>query len=376
MKKIDGAIVTITANNNYGNIMQRWALQRFLEINGYNFVSYYFYGYYWRKYLLWQSWVFAIPRYVVLSFLNKKNLFVCSSIYNYHKLSMFCKKRINQEPFIPFFYKKYAKYIIGSDQNFNISTIGKEFFAKWSIFLLSFVNWPSLKISYASSFGKNSFTKKDRNIWSKRAKKLMQRFDSVSVREPSASEFTKRFWDIDSISVLDPTLLLDVQEYNNLIERSIFKLTPQPDLFFYLLREREDSKKYTFMKELAKKMNYSYDGTTAQEWKQMMPVEQWLYGLANSKLVITNSFHGTIFAIINHTDFLTLAATATNGGAVRYQDLLEKIGLSSRIVYEDDFETFRYDNLPKIDWDMVDKKIKKLRKESSEWLLRKISEDD
>lgn len=370
--KIDGAIVTITANNNYGNIMQRWALQKFLRKNNYNFVSYYFYGYYWRKYLLWQSWLLAVPRYIVLSILNKKHLFVCSSLYNYRNLSLFCKKRINQEWFTPVFRKKYNKYIIGSDQNFNISTIGKEFFVKWKVFLLSFVKWPALKVSYASSFGKNNFTKKDRKIQSNEAKELMRQFHAVAVREPSATELTKRFWGVESVSVVDPTLLLDVDDYQELLDNPTVALRPVTDMFFYLLRERKDSKKYLFMKELAQKIGYSYSGTTAQEWQQMMAVEQWLKGFSDSKLVITNSFHGTIFAIINHTDFLTLAATSANGGAVRYKDLLERLGLADRLVSEDQFTDFDYSKLPPIDWTNVDQKLKAMKKQSADWLLEKL----
>src|SRR5690606_34161155 len=38
--KADGAILTIPGYHNYGNVVQRYALQTFLKKNGYNFISY------------------------------------------------------------------------------------------------------------------------------------------------------------------------------------------------------------------------------------------------------------------------------------------------------------------------------------------------
>lgn len=371
-QRYDGAIVTITANNNYGNIMQRWALQTFLKQHGYNFTSYFFYGYYWRKYLFWQSWLVAVPRYIVLRLLGKSHLYVNAPMYNYRHLTAFCRRRINQTAYVPLLHRRYKTYIIGSDQNFNISTIGREFFASWRAFLLGFVAWPARRISYASSFGKSVFTKKDKCIYSNEARHLMQRFDAVAVREPSAVQLARDFWGVDAVAVVDPTLLLQKADYDALIAQPVRPLRATKPLFYYLLRERKDSKKYRFMQSVAERMGVDYEGTTGQGWDQLPPVEQWLRGFADAELVVTNSFHGTIFSIINHTDFITLCATTASGGSVRYADLLRTLGLEDRLIREDQFDQFDVTRLRPIDWKRVDTRLSLLRQESGRWLLSQL----
>ncbi|MDR3297891.1 MAG: polysaccharide pyruvyl transferase family protein [Candidatus Nomurabacteria bacterium] len=374
--QIDGAIVTTTTNNNYGNVIQRWALQKFLQNNGYNFISYYFYGYYPRQYMIRQSWILAPLRFFILTLKGKrKNYIKSSSLYNYSKMSKFCNKRINQRLFLPPLNKKYQTYIVGSDQVFHYGVIRNEFFCSWTNFLLSFVKWPAKRITYAPSFGKDVILEPDNPLAQTTAKKLMQKFNSVSIREQSGITIAKKIWGIDAKEVVDPTILLSADSYRELIDNPTFKLHEVKPVFFYILRDTPDCAMQKFTQKIAKDLGKKSDGIAGYSSQDLPAVEQWLKGFADAELAVTDGFHGTVFSILNHTDFITICSNGskTSGSATRYKNLLSKLGLSERLVYESSFKDFDVRGLPKINWAIVDKKLDRLRKESANWLLSQLA---
>jgi hypothetical protein len=90
----------------------------------------------------------------------------------------------------------------------------------------------------------------------------------------------------------------------------------------------------------------------------------------NSKGIVSQSFHGISFAILLHTPFIYIKPSGINKGrAVRVMDILERMGLSERIICE---EVGAYDIMNKmkepIDWDEVDRKRNIFVNESKQWL--------
>lgn len=369
-KNKTGAIVTTTTNNNYGNLAQRYALQKFLKNNGYNFVSYYFYGFYWRVFFIRLSIFTYIPRNIVAKFF-KQNPQGSSGVYNYRQLSMFANKRINQELFLPFVYKKYKVYIIGSDQNLG-TPIKDEFFTPWQNFLLKFVKWDARRISYASSFGKSKLDKKTEFIQSDDAKDLMEKFDAIGIREKSGVELAEKIWGLKARQVVDPALLLEKDDYSLLIDSPTAKLSKTKPVFYYLLRVKKDSPLFEFTQKIARDLNLEVEGSLTYDTKKLMPMEQWLQGYRDARFVVTNSFHGVVFSLINNTDFVVLCRRKDENGAVRFQDILNRVGLSDRIVFDDQFKMFTVNNLRPIDWDTVNKKVNALRVDSAQWLLGQL----
>lgn len=367
-----GAIVTTTTNNNYGNIAQRYALQKFLEKEGYNFVSYYFYGFYWRVFFVKLSVFTYLPRTIIAKLFNK-NPQSSNGVYNYHKLSTFCNKRIKQELFLPFWHKKYRIYIIGSDQNLG-TPIRQEFFTSWQNFLLKFVTWDAKRISYASSFGRGKLCGASEFIKGETAKKLMQKFDAVGMREKTGVEIAKQIWGIEAYQVVDPTLLLERRDYSELIDNPIVKLHYTKPLFYYLLRTKKDSNLYKFTCKIAKDLNLDIDGSLSHGNKKLMPMEQWLKGFRDADFVVTNSFHGVIFSLVNNTNFIVLCRRKDENGAVRFLDILDRVGLSDRVVFDDEFDSFNINGLSSVDWKCINKKLDKLRQDSTKWLLDNIRE--
>lgn len=375
VNKIDGAIVCITTNNNYGNVIQRFALQRFLQNNGYGFISYYFYGYYIRQYLIRQTIIFAPIRILLYTILGKKRyLRKSSSLYNYRRLSDFCRKRIKQELFIPHFVKKYKTYIVGSDQVFNYGVISKEFFVSWKNFFLSFVKWDSKRIVYAASFGNERLAPKDIKITKEENKKRVQKFNAISVRENSGVAISRDIWGVKVREVIDPTLLLSNNDYLELINHSLYGLYKVKPLFYYILRDDAGGTLLNFARLISRQLDKKIDGINTSRSRELPAVEQWLKGFIDAEFVVTDSFHGVVFSIINHKEFVVFCFTKFRnvGGYVRYQNLLDKLGIVDRVIYEDDFNNFDVKNLKPIDWLSVDRKLNKLRESSASWLLSQL----
>ena len=101
--------------------------------------------------------------------------------------------------------------------------------------------------------------------------------------------------------------------------------------------------------------------------------KEWVSSIASSKFVITNSFHGTVFAIIYHKDFLVITRNSMNN---RIHDLLNMLGINGRIFNPNDLKKLNsLDDLPKIDYDDVDNRLKKFRNESENYLIKVLKID-
>jgi hypothetical protein len=85
---------------------------------------------------------------------------------------------------------------------------------------------------------------------------------------------------------------------------------------------------------------------------------------------VTDSFHGTIFAIINNTPFVTIGNEER--GLTRFESLMKELGLMDRLVYEKDIEDFDYSSLTPINWSEVNAKLLALKKRSADWLLAQL----
>ena len=101
-------------------------------------------------------------------------------------------------------------------------------------------------------------------------------------------------------------------------------------------------------------------------------VSQWLTYLKDAELVITDSFHCTVFSIIFHKKFVVVANPER--GVVRLETLLSKVGLEDRF-FTDIKDVMKSGILNKeIDYDEVEKKLAVHRKYSMDF-LKKALED-
>ena len=93
-------------------------------------------------------------------------------------------------------------------------------------------------------------------------------------------------------------------------------------------------------------------------------IEEWLALFRDASFVITNSFHGTVFSIINNKSFYTIVNRYR--GADRFVSILSRFNLKDHLLYD-----IKY--LPKdivaIDWTAVNR-LKKEWKDAGVLFLK------
>jgi hypothetical protein len=224
--------------------------------------------------------------------------------------------------------ERYENYITGSD-----IVWGKEFSKLNSAYFLNFVPEGKKRISYAASMilREDGHSEDDRLYAT-----YIPRFDEISVRETSSVNFIQQFTQKKVTDVLDPTLLLEKNDYEELAKESCF-LSNKPYLLAYFLTHEPAVVDYTNL--LAKKLglkviHYFADYPSRifdsdAECFAFAGPQEFLGYVKNAACVFTNSFHGTCFSFIFEKPFYTY--TAKRGAMLsRVQDLTRRLSLQDR----------------------------------------------
>ena len=192
------------------------------------------------------------------------------------------------------------------------------------------------KIAYAPSFGKDWIPKENIDT----IKDFLSAFNAISVREKSSVEMLKNIGINNVEHVCDPTLLLSKKEWENIEQKIYIK---DKYIFVYLLGKNKEQREK--IKELAKKLNlmiidiphangefnkvdegfgdYSIDNCSPEEWI-------WL--IHNAEYIITDSFHGVVFSTIFNKKFFVLKRYYTENINNRMLDYLNTIGESDKMI--------------------------------------------
>lgn len=267
--------------------------------------------------------------------------------------------------------EKYDGYIVGSDQVWNVSF---SFFD--TSYLLDFANEDKLKISYAASVGLDpAHPRMRKSIFEKH----IPRFDYISVREKTHESFIAQFTDKKVETVLDPTLLLTAKDYDCLIE-DVNKNEENFLFFYYLKHDSTTPLACSFVNMLSRKYNlkiiHFYVEMPEQTFKNenrsfyFEGPKDFIWYIKHAKIVVTNSFHGTVFSILYHKPFYTYIVKSMQA---RVLDLLGDLGLENRLIRghkplnEVDYE---------INYENVDILLEKKRRESLRFLRKAVGVDD
>lgn len=243
-------------------------------------------------------------------------------------------------------------YIAGSDQIWNtLFHNGKD-----GAFYLEFVPKGAKKASYAASFATEEIVPG----WEMQVKCWLKNLDKISVREKSSIALLKKLG-IEGCAVLDPAFLLIEDQWKQLI-----KCTEAPEgVFVYDFDHNEFMKKISILAK--EKTNSSiisfFPVEYADENLQYPGPLEFLQTIYNSKIVISNSFHATVFSLIFHKEFFVVKRNENIN--LRMMDLLKLVGLEDRMVStEKEFELVK-----PIDWGKVDYVLKEERDKSIEYLM-------
>lgn len=360
--------------DNYGQILQSFALQRYLnEQQGVHaeIIRYYEAKIPRRyKFLNWVKKMFlCIP--VVNKFLPQKwrieyerHFSSFKSMWiNYSSHVSYGKKELNK------FSSKYDILITGSDQVWSMLLNN----ANNSVYFLDFGNKYQRRISYAASFGMKDYPISLKS----KLRHCLSKLDAVTVRELDGITICKSCGKKADLA-LDPTFLLDRKVYLTLGK------SKQTVSFAYLYVLNVANKDDIYWDVLLKYIKTPrIIGTTASGYSttqlkvdgveyENSTIEQWLYNIANANIVITTSFHGVVFSIIFHKEFIFIPLQGGYSQSNnRVFDLLNNLGIENRIV--SDKKSVEKMILNHIDYDKVEKKLEPLRKFSKSYLKTQLS---
>lgn len=264
--------------------------------------------------------------------------------------------------------EQYHAIIVGSDQ------VWRPKYSDVFSYFLGFLDPKSKtkRISYAASFGVDNweFSSDQAQL----ARDLISRFSAVAVREDSGVEICKKHLGVDAIHVLDPTLLLTQDEYNNLIDIEKKSIKNEDYLLVYLLDITPD--KTYMIEQLCFKYklkpiyvnNFETEKAYMSAKKRIVPpLENWLFAYCNSKFVLTDSFHGTVFSIIFNIPFITLGNK--DRGLSRFSSLLKIFNLESRLILSKEEINLSHEE---INWQLINTELEVQREKSLNFLKLNI----
>lgn len=366
MKKI--AIITMLGNN-YGACLQAYALQRFLEINGFFVEQIDFYPENSTSNKKKISKVLSIGITGFLdTILTRKYNKIRSIKFNYFRKEYL---RINEYKYhkedITLSNDKYSIFICGSDMIWS-----EEFLKDWYFYYLGFV-CDNKRIAYAPSFGSGLISKNNMDL----CENYLKKFDYLSCREQSGCEFISKNFDLKAINACDPTLLLPSSEWDHLIESNSYSNINKEFVLAYLFG-RENKKRKQLYKRIKRKYDLSFIPFAREQFKDNqnnLSVSSFLYLFKNANFIITNTFHGLVFSLIFKKPFVVLKREEDRWGKYsdRITSLLKKLDLEYRYLFPEEVDI---NLLMDIDYLKINKILDKFRQESICYLLSAVGDED
>ena len=232
-------------------------------------------------------------------------------------------------------------------------------------------------MSYATSFGVSSIPEKYEEIYGK----FLKRIDCLSVRETSGVSLIKKLSNKNAKLVCDPTLLLTKKEWMDIQKKD--RLIKDKYIFCYFLGKNLEHRK--FVERLKSHTGYKIVSINhcdeyvkySDKFADIVPYDvgpgEFINYIRNAEYVCTDSFHGTVFSLINNVDFFTFrrfnskSKMSTN---TRIDSLLEVVDMKDRLIYGSE-DVSKLIN-KKIDFKKANEKLERFRNESKNWLISSI----
>lgn len=235
------------------------------------------------------------------------------------------------------------------------------------------------RVAYAASFGVDNW--EFSAAQTKSCGQLAKKFDAVSVREFSGVSLCKNHLEIDAMQVIDPTLLVSANEYRQLVGKY-----ETPDfsgkLVTYVLDKSPDKKEMVSKATEALSLEtvsvmpshfFREVGKNRVNDCIVPPVTHWIKGFMDAQFVITDSFHGTVFAIIFNKPFI--AVGNIKRGIARFHALLEMFGLEERLVADNKTDLTELLNKP-IDFEKANLILEEKKREALAFLSNALGNNE
>lgn len=325
---------------NYGSFLQAYGLKKLIESLGHEVV---FVDYKPGKTITYNNNKYAyyksLARNSVMKIAEKMIDFLIFASEE-QKYSLTFKKKYNTE-YLPILgITKKKKYnsnvevlVIGSDEVFNCLQTNPE--VGFSKELFGYNNNANKVITYAASFGNTTIEGLAKYKKKEIVASLLRKINSISVRDKNSYEIVKKLSDVLPSENLDPVLIYDFSSEVKEID------SKEKYLIVYAYRNRINTEEKKAIRSFANKHGFKvYAIGGYQDFCdrniQGTPFEVLGY-IRSAEYVITDTFHGTIFSIINNRNFITFIRKGhglTYGNYEKLMDLLERLKLTERILYK------------------------------------------
>ena len=264
--------------------------------------------------------------------------------------------------------EKFTDVLVGSDQLWLPSGNGTNFYN------LMFAPRACNRIAYAASFGVSSIPAHQR----KETREYLNRIRYISLREESGKRIVKELTGRDVPVILDPTMVITRKQWDEAVPDQA--VTDGEYLFCYFLgnnpSHREEAS--ALAKSLGLKIvtlrhldeYIASDEKFGDEAPYDVGPEEFVNLIRNAKYVCTDSFHGSVFSILYHKQFISFNryGDGKNSRNSRLDTLFGNIGIDRR--FHGDLKS---EILRKIDYDAVDSKLEVLRTRSDRFIREALS---
>ncbi len=216
-------------------------------------------------------------------------------------------------------------YVTGSDQVWG--KIGAEEIDP--AYFLKYAPAGKPKIAYSASFGKTDLPKDLIDGMDD----LLEGYSSLLLREKSAVELIEKYSTKTAEHILDPTLMLNADQWEELCEPTGLEGTEY--IFVYQLHHNKDMENY--ISKLQKKTGLPVYRVHPSVFYALKPGNfvhlpspgEFLSYIKHAKFVVTDSFHGTVFSTIFNRQYVDILPKLTG---TRISSFLEMLGLEHRIL--------------------------------------------
>ena len=361
MKNLRIAQLTIDGYYNYGNILQKFALQHTLKKFA-NFTEVLF----CRESNKFHSegiWAFRLPDYVPAENIPKR--YINQEIVRTTKIKEFENRYIKTRFDIPYLDEidnDYDFFVVGSDQVWNPIWIKPKYFLNFA---------PNeKKIAYAASIANPKIPKDKQDFF----RESLMTFPKISVREEGAIQLINELTGREDIQlVLDPVMLLTQNEWLQIAMKPSWfnEKYERGYILTYYLRKLPPPEIENLSRSLNLPVINIWD--VRNYWHYITSPEEFIYLFANATLIYTNSFHGSAFSILFKKPFVNREYIKDGLGkkmSLRIEGLLKMFGLENRIAQPEN--NFEVENLLTPDYKMRDKVLPEWREKSFKFLAEAL----
>ncbi|MDD3174781.1 MAG: polysaccharide pyruvyl transferase family protein [Herbinix sp.] len=258
----------------------------------------------------------------------------------------------------------YDVYLTGSDQVWN------PYSSFLKVYGLGFAE--TNKIAYAASIGVSEIPDSKKQYMTDN----ISGFEAISCREIEGCNALEQLLNRPVINVLDPTLLIDKQEWSKISTAG--SVVKEKYLLCFFLGSLSYSRQIA--KKIAREHNLRIVMIPGSP-KDMLRFgylvkgcgpSEFLNLFMNADFICTDSFHGTAFSINMNKPFYSFCRRGYNERTSyisRIVDLLQLLGIEDRLVYPDSNID---NNILPIDYESINKALDEERKKSRDFLRRAL----